>query len=99
MNINDRTIRIARDLRVLIQEGGDKARLNDLEQLALALVPLLDELSEAGLIGPDVGLELNEYARLKSSGASVAEQYGDSFDLGLKNYKSNEHDDGREEVR
>lgn len=90
MNRNDRIVRMARDLRQLIKDEDDKVRLKKYEEVALALSCLLDELGDAGIIGTDVGLELNEYSQLKSDAASVAEQYGESVDAGLEKYRPDE---------
>lgn len=79
---------MARDLRQLIRDDFDEKRLEAYARLALALSFLLDELGDAGVIGQDVGLELNEYAQLKRDGAPVAKEYGDSVDIGLEQYRS-----------
>jgi len=88
MDRNDRIVLMAIMLRNLIREETEATRLRAYVELASGLKPMLDELADAGIIGQDVGLELNEYAQLKEDGASVAEEYGDSVDLGLEKYRS-----------
>lgn len=51
-------------------------RLRQLSALTLTLKPIIDEFSEY----PDLGLELHEYALLKSGGSRAAE----SFDASIK---------------